>query len=107
MFLSCFYLLNFSQQIYPLSLSQEEEASVFKVSGVLDRFLPTGEAVILLESLGVQLIARKEKLPPDLEPSMYLTIHLMEDDFEILAIDYLETRKQINKSKALQERLDR
>lgn len=105
LFFGSYYLLNFSHQLYSLSQTTEETPTRLKISGMLDRFLPTGEGVILLESVGIQIIIPREKLPRGIEPSMYLSVLFMEDDFEVLAIDHSETRRQRELTRKLQEKL--
>lgn len=105
LFLSCLYVLHYPHSLSPLALQSEQVPPTIQTSGVLDRILPTGHGLILLESMNLQIIAPKESLPEGIQPSMYVTLLLMEDEFVIKDIDYPKTKEQMKLSKELQEKL--
>src|SRR5690625_4760510 len=102
--IGCLYVIYFPEIVsltYPLT---EKSSDSIKTYGVLDRFLPTGEAVILLEQYDLQVLIPRERLPKDSEESTYFTIHIDDQEVSIQGIDKAKTFKEKQKAEKLQEK---
>jgi len=106
LFIGCLYII-FFPEIVTLTHPLAEKSFVrIKTYGVLDRFLPTGEAVILLEQYDLQVLIPRERLPKDSEESTYFTIHIDDQEVSIQGIDKAKTFKEKQKAEKLQRRLN-
>ena len=104
--IGCLYVIYFPEIVsltYPLT---EKSSDSIKTYGVLDRFLPTGEAIILLEQYDIQVIISRDRLPKDSQESTYFTIHLDGEDVFIKEFDRDKTLKEKQKAEHLQQRLN-
>src|SRR5690625_6539290 len=95
--IGCLYVIYFPEIVsltYPLT---EKSSDSIKTYGVLDRFLPTGEAVILLEQYDLQVLIPRERLPKDREETTYFTIHIDKQDVSNKVIAYTKNFKKKHK----------
>lgn len=73
--------------------------------GVIDRFTDSNQAVILIESIGVELVIAHDKLPCGAKAQDWVILKEIDDNFEVVRIDYEKTKAQQKKAEQLQARL--
>lgn len=75
------------------------------MKGVIDRFTDNDQAVILIESIGKELVISRNKLPHGVKAQDWVILKEIDETYEVVRIDYETTKAQRHKAKQLQAKL--
>lgn len=77
------------------------------MKGVIDRFTDQGLAVILIESLGKEIVVLQSELPPGAKAQDWVDLKQINGSYVIESIAYEKTAEQRTKVEQLQAKLRR
>jgi len=86
-------------------LQADSSSELRTVYGYLDRYLPRGQGIILIEEEGYQMIVSKELLPKDIEASSFVRVKMKGKEVQEIHLDEEKTRENRKKSQLLQREL--
>jgi len=75
------------------------------MKGVIDRLTENNRAVILIESIGKEIIVSQSELPKGAKAQDWVNLKQSNGSYEILSVDYEKTASQRAKVKKLQAKL--
>lgn len=75
------------------------------MQGVIDRFTDGNKAVILIESIGKEIVVSQKDLPQGAKPHDWVRLQQTKDTFQVISIDREKTAAQKMKVEQLKAKL--